>query len=113
MLFFVFASAFTIFIKLIFSLYRYVPPITTSSDGHGGSVALPESPDAIEEEIKKQESLLAGNGIESLSIFGCICTTKSSCLLVIDLFWPRMFLSGDACYSCCVVPKMSHGSALD
>ena len=41
-------------------IIRYVPPITTAGDAQGGSVALPESPDAIEEEIKKQESLLAG-----------------------------------------------------
>jgi hypothetical protein len=51
-----------VFLKFTFTSFsRYVPPITTSSDGHGGSVALPESPDAIEEEIKKQESLLAGD----------------------------------------------------
>ena len=40
-----------------------MPPITASGEGHGGSVTLPESPDAIEEEIKKQESLLAGEKI--------------------------------------------------
>jgi hypothetical protein len=46
--------------------FRYVPPITASGEAQGGSVTLPESPDAIEEEIKKQESLLAGLGCRVL-----------------------------------------------
>jgi len=37
------------------SLVKYVPPIS----GPGGSQQLPESPQGIEEEMKKQESLLA------------------------------------------------------
>ena len=40
-------------------LKKYVPPITGESGGVQSDQKLPESPAAIEEEIKKQESLLA------------------------------------------------------